>query len=156
MTRRWVDRHRDRQTDGYCLIDWFSSFLFNGKKIRLYKYVFNIYISKIIYLSSTSWMYISIWKGKENITQEKHPVVQKKCMHLSYQRKQSVMKQIMLQAKSRRKLFVKSNLYSQYDSLRYHINEKGKKKWEQGRLFSEGNCSIKSDKYSGSPKEQNE
>lgn len=46
-------------------------------------------------------------------------------MHLSFQRKHSVMKQIKHQEKTRRKLFLKSNLYSQYDFLRYYINEKG-------------------------------
>lgn len=65
------------------------------------------------------------------------------------------MKQIMHQAKSRRKRFFKSNLYSQYDSLRYYINEKGKN-WKQWRLLSEGNCYTKNDKYSAGSKEQNE
>ena len=67
------------------------------------------------------------YESKKHIIWGENPVVHKKCMHLSYQRKHSVMKQIMHQAKSRRKLFFKSNLYSQYDSLRYYINEKGKK-----------------------------
>lgn len=65
------------------------------------------------------------------------------------------MKQIIQQAKSRKKLFLKSNLYSQYDSLRYYINEK-EKNWEQEGLLSGGNCYTKNDKYSRGLKEQDE
>lgn len=64
-------------------------------------------------------------KTKKILYGKKNLVVQKKHMHLSFQRKDSVMKQIKHQEKTRRKLFLKSNLYFQYDSLRYYINEKG-------------------------------